>query len=153
MARTNQGKAEIYVEGNTVRKLDRTVPEETPRKKEVSGATRENRERALQMNLGYVLFLAAAAIITVFVCVNFLQLRANGTLLRKEVAALEAELDSAVLVNDSEYNRVMNNVDLEHVKDVAINELGMKKASADQIVTYEAENGDYVRQYAEIPTE
>ncbi len=144
------GKDHVYVEGTAVRRLD---AEPAPQRREVSGTTRQNRERALQMNLGYVLFLTAAAVITVFMCVNFLQLRATGTLLQEEVATLEAELDSAVLANDSEYNRVMNNVDLEHVKDVAINELGMQKASAKQVVAYEPEDGDYVRQYAEIPTE
>lgn len=120
---------------------------------EVSQETRKNRERALQMNLGYVLFLAAAAVITVFVCVNFLQLHAVNTLLQEEVASLEASLDSAILENDSDYNRVMNSVDLEYVKEVATEELGMGLASSDQIVTYEVEDGDYVRQYSEIPEE
>ncbi|MCD7717567.1 MAG: hypothetical protein LUI39_14190 [Lachnospiraceae bacterium] len=120
---------------------------------EVSPGIRRNRERALQMNFRYVLFLTAAAVVTVFVCVQFLQLRAVNTLLSEEVATLSAELDSAVLENDSEYNRVMNSVDLEHIKEVATNELGMQQATSDQIVTYEVEDGDYVRQYSEIPTE
>ncbi len=154
MADKNYSRDEIYVEGPTVRTLEaEEVPQEEPQRRRAGQTTRERQERALQMNLPYVLFLTAAAVITVFVCVNFLQLRAKGTLLQEEVAVLEAELDSAVLENDSEYNRVMNNVDLEHVKDVAVNELGMKKASSKQVVTYELEDGDYVRQYAEIPAE
>ncbi len=144
------------VDGTAVRVYEEAQPEETPRKsqnREISQETRANRERALQMNLWYVLFLTAAAVLTVFMCVNFLQLRAQGTLLQEEVTALETTLDSAILENDSEYNRVMNSVDLEYVKDVAMNELGMKKATSNQVVTYELENSDYVRQYAEIPTE
>lgn len=122
-------------------------------KREVSAATQRNRERTLQMNLPYVLFLTAAAVITVFVCVNFLQLRAKNTILQEEVASLEAELDSAILDNDSEYNRVMNSVDLEYVREVAVNELGMQLATTSQIVTYTVEDSDYVRQYSEIPEE
>ncbi|MCD7764921.1 MAG: cell division protein FtsL [Lachnospiraceae bacterium] len=146
-----------YIDGNTVRKLE-VQPVSQPKKPqgesgEVSPGIRRNRERALQMNFRYVLFLTAAAVVTVFVCVNFLQLRAVNTLLAEDVASLSAELDSAILDNDSEYNRVINSVDLEHVKEVATNELGMQQATSDQIVTYEVEDGDYVRQYSEIPTE
>ncbi len=143
-----------YVDGNAVRKVEeQRQPEQSESKKTVSRTTRQNRERALQMNFAYVLFLTVAAVVTVCVCVNFLQLRAKGTLLQEEVSSLEAELDSAILENDSEYNRVMNSVDLEYVKDVATGELGMKKASSKQVVTYDLEGGDYIRQYMEIPTE
>ena len=105
------------------------------------------------MNLGYVAFLTVAAVITVFMCVNFLQLQAKGTKLQKEVTALEAQLDSAILENDSDYNRIITNVDMEHVKDVAMNQLGMVQAKKSQIITYEIDDNDYVRQYSEIPTE
>ncbi len=156
MAKRKSRRMQYEVDGTAVRVYEEAQPEEAPRRsreREVSQETRANRERALQMNLWYVLFLTAAAVLTVFMCVNFLQLRAQGTLLQEEVTSLEATLDSAILENDSEYNRVMNSVDLEYVKDVAVNELGMQKATSNQVVTYELENSDYVRQYAEIPTE
>ena len=105
------------------------------------------------MNLGYVTFLTAAAVISVLMCVNFLQLQAKGTKLQKEVTSLETQLNSAILENNSDYNRIMTNVDMEHVKDVAMNELGMVYAKKSQIVTYEMEDNDYVRQYSEIPAE
>jgi cell division protein FtsL len=105
------------------------------------------------MNVGYVTFLTVAAVISVFMCVNFLQLQAKGTKLQKEVTALETQLSAAILENDSDYNRIMTSVDMEHVKDVAMNELGMSYAKKSQIVTYEMEDNDYVRQYSEIPEE
>ena len=103
------------------------------------------------MNLGYVLFLTAAAVITVFMCVNFLQLQARETRLQKEVTLLGTQLDAAILENDSDYNRIMTGVDMEQVKNVAMDELGMVYAKKSQIVTYEVENSDYVRQYTEVP--
>ena len=45
----------------------------------------------------------------------------------------------------------MTGVDMEHVKNVAMDELGMVYAKKSQIVTYEVENSDYVRQYTEVP--
>lgn len=149
------GRIYTYVDGTAVRKLD-SVPQKRPQKKKRSStslATRRNRERALRMNLGYVTFLTVAAVITVFTCVNFLQLQANKTRLQKEVTALAAQLDADILENDSDYNRIITNVDMEHVKDVAMNELGMVPAKKSQIVTYEIDDSDYVRQYSDVPEE
>jgi cell division protein FtsL len=145
----------VYVDGTAARKLQE-VPVRTQEEKKApstSRRTKQNRERALQMNVGYVAFLTVAAVITVCVCVNFLQLRAKGTKLQKEVTALEAQLDAAVLENNSDYQQLMNSVDMDHVKDVAMNELGMGYTKKSQIITYEMEDNDYVRQYSEIPTE
>lgn len=153
--RTQNGRTYVYVDGTAVRKLQQAPAEEKRQRQTPSASrrTRKNRERALQMNLAYVTFLTFAAVITVFMCVNFLQLRAKGTKLQKDVTALEAQLDAAILENDSDYQRIMTSVDMDHVKDVAENELGMKKAAKNQIVTYEVEDSDYVRQYSEIPAE
>lgn len=153
--RTENRTTYTYVDGTAVRKVAE-VPGRKPQRRQkqsTSLATRKNRERALQMNLAYVLFLTAAAVITVFMCVNFLQLRAEGTILQKQVTALEAQLDEARLQNDSDYNQMMNSIDMEHVRDVAMNQLGMVYAKKSQIVTYQVSDSDYVRQYTEIPEE
>ncbi len=150
--RNESGRTYVYVDGTAVRKLQ-TAPQPQERRQNPSASqrTKRNRERALSMNLGYVLFLTAAAVVTVFMCVNFLQLQAMETRLQKEVTSLETQLDAAVLENDSDYNRIMTSVDMEQVKNVAMNELGMVYAKKSQIVTYEIENSDYVRQYTDVP--
>lgn len=153
--RTEERSISAYVDGTAVRQLQTVPKRRHPEgvRPSVSTATRKNRERALQMNLGYVLFLTAAAVVTVFTCVNYLQLQAQGTNLQKQVTALETQLDAAILRNDSDYNRIMANVDMEHIKDVAINELGMDYVQKSQIVTYQLEDTGYVRQYSEVPEE
>lgn len=153
--KTQSGRTYVYVDGTAVRKLQ-TAPAKSPQKKQkpsVSPSSRKTRERALSMNLSYVTFLAVAAVVSVMMCVNFLQLQAKGTKLQKELTALETQLDAAILENDSDYNRIMTNVDMEQVKEVAMNELGMVQAKKSQIVTYEMEDNDYVRQYSEVPAE
>ncbi len=153
--RTENGRTYAYVDGTAVRKLE-TLPAETTKRRQTpstSLSTKKNRERALQMNFGYVLFLTAAAVATVFMCVTFLQLQAKGTRLQEQVTALEARLDAAILENDSDYNRIMTGVDMERVKEVAMNDLGMIFAKKSQIVTYEVNDGDYVRKYSDVPTE
>ena len=41
---------------------------------------------------------------------------------------------------------------LNHVNDVAVNQLGMVYASSDQIMYYEIANDDYMNQYSDIPS-
>ena len=148
------GRVHAYVDGTAVRRLD-PVPEKVQKRPapQVSAEKKQNRERALQMSIGYVLFLTAAAVVTVFTCVNYLQLQAKGTRLQKQVTALETQLDQAKLENDSNYNQIMAGVDMEHIKDIAMNEYGMTYAAGSQIVEYELQDSDYVRQYSDVPEE
>ena len=148
------GRMHAYVDGTAVRRLDPVPGKEQKRPAlPVSTETKQNRERALQMSIGYVLFLTAAAVVTVFTCVNYLQLQAKGTRLQKQVTALETQLDQAKLENDSNYNQIMAGVDMEHIKDIAMNEYGMTYAAGSQIVEYELQDSDYVRQYSDVPEE
>lgn len=69
----------------------------------------------------------------------------------KNIAALESQLAELKTENDDEYNRVVTSVDLEQIRDIAINELGMVYADQDQVILYDGEGSDYVKQYADIP--
>ena len=144
----NQYRVNTYVDGNTVRKVQ-TVPRQQSTR--VSSATRKNRERALQMNFSYVLFLTVAALVTVMVCINYLKLQSANTALQKEVTSLNTRLSELKLENDSTYNRIVSSVDLDQVKNVAMNELGMVYASESQIRIYDSTESDYVKQYQDIP--
>ena len=104
----------VYVEGSAAKRLSSLAQEEFPR--ELSEHTRQNRERALRMNMSYVLFLTVAAFLTVFICINFLKLQAETTASQKELTKLEMKLSELKLANDSEYNRIIASVDLEEVK-------------------------------------
>lgn len=141
-----------YVEGNTVRKLDplkrsgnrqRPHQAERPRKK----------ERIQYVNIFYTIFLVAAAYMVLWSCVNYLQLQAETTSRIKNIAALELQLEELKKENNDNYTRIMTSVDLDYIKDVAINELGMVYATEDQVILYENKTRDYVRQNGEIPEE
>lgn len=142
-----------YVDGNTVRKVQQAPSKKQHKEKNTGKAVRRNPSYAARMNMGYVLFLTAAALITVFTCVNYLNLQAQNTKLRQEVTSLEVTLDAAKLENDAAYDRIMTSVDMEYVKDVAMNKLGMDYAKKGQIVTYSKNDSDYVRQYQDVPEE
>ena len=75
-----------------------------------------------------------------------LQLQAELTNLTKSVAASQSTLNRLKVANDEEYNRILSSINLEEIKRIAIMELGMVYAQEGQIIEYENESGDYMRQ-------
>ena len=64
-----------------------------------------------------------------------------------------SQLTELKLANDNAYEETLSSVDMEEVKRIAVNDLGMTYADEGQIITYSNQDGDYIRQYTEIPTE
>ena len=143
----------IYVDGNTVRKTAEPVRRERPKKEHhVSKQASHNRHKAQQVGKGYVLFLSLVSVATLFVCVHFIQLRSTVTSQLKEVASLETELNQLAAENDALYDKTVSDIDLDHIKSVAIEELGMSYATEDQIIWYSSNaTNSYVRQYQDVP--
>lgn len=139
-----------YIYGNTARQLDvrRAIAEPVRRE---NHAVRRNREKAAHMNPGYVLFLATALIAAGIILIGYIRLQSELTNSIKHISVLESQLNDLKLSNDEEYSRIESSVNLEEVKRIAIDELGMTYPSEGQIVTYSAEGSDYVRQIADIP--
>lgn len=141
-----------YIEGNTVRKIQ---PLEHPgRRQRPHRAKRPaGKERIQYVNIFYTIFLVAAACMVLWSCVNYLQLQAETTSRIKNIASLELQLEELKKENNDNYTRIMTSVDLDYIRDVAINELGMVYATEDQVILYENKTRDYVRQNGEIPEE
>ena len=140
-----------YVHGSAAPKLDFPVRETESPGRNGRRQSAEDDSSPLSMNLGYLLFLAVAAIAVVAICVNYLRLRSEYTTLQKEYTAKEADLSERILENDAIYNGIISSVNLEHVKEVATGKLGMIYATGDQIITYQETEKDYVKQYRDIP--
>ena len=153
---TTQGRAknmarreEEYVYGNTARAL-RPVQVETPKSMQLSHRARRNRERAGHMNFGYVLFLTFAIVITGIGCLQYLKLQSEITNSVKRISVLESRINEIKAENDDTESRIKGAVGLEEIKKRAMNELGMQYATPEQIVKYESDDTDYVRQYIDI---
>ena len=142
---TNRG----YIEGNTVRKIDTVREMQQPVRRE-NRAVRKNRDRALYMNLPYVLFLTVALLVTGVMLIGYLQAQSNLTVSVKHVASLESQLNDMKLANDEQLERINSALDMEEVKRIAVEELGMTYAKEGQVVIVSGEGSDYVRQLAEM---
>ena len=154
----NAYRSSIYVQGNTAarRQVERTRMYALPARRtmperKTAHNVRRNRERALYMNVGYVLFLVTAMVTAAIILTGYLRLQSDITNSIKHISQMESRLNELKLENDENYSRITSSVNLEEVKRVAIQELGMRYAEEGQIVTFDGEGSDYVRQTGEIP--
>ena len=110
-------------------------------------AKRERRINALRTGL----FLGAATVICSLLITYYVSLQSEITSSIKTISRLESTLNTLKIDNDENYSRITGNVDLEEVRTVAIQELGMRYADEGQIITFNGEGSDYVRQTGSIP--
>ena len=101
--------------------------------------------------IGYVLFVAVALVVTAFILVGYVSLKSDITNRLNHISKLETQLNDLKLENDATYSRINSNMDLEQIRNTAIKELGMTYAKEGQTETFVSEDGDYVRQLAQIP--
>lgn len=149
------GRTRIYVYGNAVSKAE-AIPARSPKArpaqpKRASRQVKRNRNRAMSISPAYAVFLAAAAVCAVMLCVMYLKLQSDVMNRSKNVTALQEELADLTEANDTAYNAAADSVNLEEVKNRAMNEMGMVYASEGNVIEYDSPTGSYVKQYSAIP--
>lgn len=137
-----------YVYGNAVRKAAPVRTEKQLRR--VEHANRRNRDKARHMNFGYVMFLSIALFLTAMTLLGYIKARSELTVSIKNVAKLESELHTLTLTNDENLDRINEAVNVEDIKRIAVEELGMSYAKEGQVIVIEDEGSDYVRQLQEL---
>ncbi|MCR4842831.1 MAG: hypothetical protein K5840_06185 [Eubacterium sp.] len=154
-SKRNYNRSTYTIEGNTVR---RTAPAgDQPRRSQpgirekrradrAAGRTRRNRERALYMSPGYVIFLSVCACSLFAICGLYINLRAQVSDHMSTVTAMEAELVDMRSDNDETQLELETSINLDQIKDKAF-ALGMQYPESDQIVYYSVEESDVMTQY------
>lgn len=149
-------KQNLYVDGSTARRLE-VAPQKQKgisTKKTVSAKHKQvRREKALPMNRASVAILAIASVITVIFCVQYVQLQSEIRTTLKSINAKEVELANLKEHNNETDKRINSFIDLNHIYQVATEELGMRYATKEQIAYYQSSGSEYVRQYKDIPEE
>ena len=103
------------------------------------------------MNFPYVMFLAAAMAMTALMLIGYLQVQAGLTVSVEKVARMESRLNDMRLSNDEQLERINSAIDMEEIKRIAVEELGMTYAREGQVVMVSGEGSDYVRQLVDMP--
>ena len=136
-----------YSYGNVVRKTDVSQKRRNDLRAVEGGNIKRNTQSTTGITAGYVFFLAVMLCVVGYFCMSYLNLTSTITNDLTKIAKLEAEYNSLKAENDDYENRINGAVDLERIKKVAMNDLGMQYAEDNQIVYYESDDTDYVRQY------
>lgn len=161
-AGTDKTENHYYVDGNTVRRMEtapdyrrqykerieREKEEELRRKKRVA---RRNQERALRMSRSYVVVLTMAVAVFGVFAGTYIKIQSGVTARMNHIANLESQIADLKADNDEAFKRISNSVDLDSVRNRAINELGMSYAKETQIIYYSVGDDDYMNQFGEIP--
>lgn len=135
----------------TARQLSAIPVTQRPQLEVVAASTRERKRynRIIRFRTAAFLLLATAAVSCALL--YYLSLQAEITSSIKSISKMESTLNELKLDNDENYSRITSNVNLEEVRTVAIQELGMRYAEEGQIITFNGEDSDYVRQTGTIP--
>lgn len=148
-----------YTDGTAARKLaeqpeyirpERTYEEELPHYAKVRKAQKE-RGLKLAMNPAFAAFLAVSVITTLAACTLMLSMQAKVTNQNKSIALLQSEIESLTDDNNAYETRINSSVNLEQIRDIALNQLGMVYPVEGQVVYYNLIEADYVRQFQDVP--
>ena len=148
----NQG----YVSGTAARNMaaerERTRKQRVVQyRQDMSHTVRKNQEKALQMNLPYVIMLTLAAVCALYICIGYLHVQSSMTAKIHNIETLEQQLEQLRSENDALQTRINTDMDLDHIYKVATEELGMVYANRNQVLLYDKTESEYVRQYEDIP--
>ena len=141
------------VQGNVVRQFQ-TTPN---RREKVNGPVevprRKRKQEQSTLSIPYCIFLAVACVLTLSLGAYYLEQQALSTSSQKKIASLESELADLKKDNADELNRIETSVNLEEIREIAINELGMVYATKENVVLYKNTSQNYVSQYGDVPQE
>lgn len=160
--RAGSREKNYYIDGNTVRRMEaapdyrRVQRERIERQREEEQrrrrrAARRNQEKALRMSRSYVAFLTMAVVVFGAFAGLYIHIQSDVTARMKTISGLESQIADLKADNDEAYKRINTAIDLDSIRDKAMNELGMSYARESQIIYYSVGEDDYMNQYGEIP--
>ena len=92
----------------------------------------------MSISPAYAVFLTVAAVCAVLVCVLYLNLQSDVVSRSEHVTALQEDLAELTEANDTRYNAAADSVNLQTVREKAMNEMGMVYASEGTVMEYDS---------------
>lgn len=149
-----------YVQGNAVRKINTVeVPEKAPRtyvdneRVKTTRVTYQNREKALRMSLSYVMVLSVCCMILMAVCVKYLSLQDSISTRKANIVSMESDINTLQSQNNAMDYSINSYMDIEYIAKIATEELGMIRATENQVSFYNNTEHEYMKQIKDVPQE
>lgn len=139
--------------GNTLRKRNAVKKKPYVMKvDEKTGALILERERPPFVGeLPYLTALMVTVFFALFSCCRYIQLRTDVEYRIRRTEALERDFLSLKNDNTLTEREVRQTPDLSHIYEIAVNELGMVPATAENILVFERTNSEFIYQRDNIP--
>ena len=141
------------IDGNTVRQLN-AVPKR--REQEVPGQRprrRPERQPASMSGIDLVsfIFMFCALCAVMFVAFAYIHTQNQVRSMKKEVVAMQAEIEEQQEKNSIKYNEIIASTDLAEIYKRATKKLHMVMADGNKVYKYKNKKSDMVKQYADVP--
>ena len=158
--RKNNTTSETYVYGNAVKKLSVAMPVTQPQKRDKTDDEQKKSQQRQQhkemQRVHKINFLYTVAVVGVLafifiVCIQYLELQSGVKSNSAEVSNLESQLSKLTDQNDMTELEANGSINYDAILNTAINELGMKYPSKNQVLDYNTKDSEYVKQYSDIP--
>lgn len=149
------GSAAPKLVGDSAARRQRREQEERERRlnerRMERSAVRKNRNRMLGMDAPYLITLTIALIASFAICCSYIRIQSSISSSLRTIEAQEKTLERLKSENDARQTAINTNIDLDHIYQVATQELGMVYADRRQVIRYQKTESEYVRQYEDIP--
>ena len=148
-----------YTYGNTVRKVATAVPNhvEPERKQErrpdTHKRTYKNPNEGLTISIPYVMFLFVAACAVIVLCMKYINLNSEINKVSDSIISMEKSIETLKAQNDAVEYEIDSSVDMNTIIKTATEELGMVQVNEDSIRFYTSTEGEYMKQFTDVPTE
>lgn len=153
--KTHRVGNQLYISDNVVRKprfeADPEIEFDHRKQTQLHRERRRKQQMAREMNKGYIAFLIGCVAIVFTVVAMNLSLISQTTTAKDTITSLENQVADLKSTNDEIESNMNSNLNVEEIRRVAIEELGMVYATQNQVVLYNCEESEYVRQYESIP--
>ena len=99
---------------------------------------------------GYCLLFSLCTLVSAFFAIKYIEVRYDISNTKRLISIQESLLLDMKNNNTNEKQRIESNISLEDIKEKAMKNLGMTYPNDEQIVYFEEDDNDYVRQYINL---
>ena len=143
----------VYGSAATQREYEREAEEERRSLREEKRRMKDLRKREDRMRRKFTAYVIGLVLILMSMGILDLHIRSKVKEKSDHLDSMRQELSEKIEENTTKYNVIIDSVNLEEVREKAIDDLGMTNAGKDQIMEYDETDGGYIKQYEEIPEE
>ncbi len=154
-------RRDMYYDGNAARRYEvspRRYYEDEPEVRRPARRGRVSYRKAARIaeesrgfDFRYMAVLVLMFLMVVAACVVMITVQTSVESKERSIDSLRESLQSIEADNSAHENKLDSMYSLEDIYTIATGELGMVYSQNGQIIYYEQENGDYVKQYNDVP--